>query len=651
MRSCLAALLSLLLLAAAHGEFDLHGLLASVAVDNIVILSEVNCGYLAFASNWLAHASRQGVRNFLFVSEDEAAHEHLRLLAPGHVASSADVLRLQAAQLSAEDEAQHGFGSRAFGALMARRSHYVRAVLAAGFSALLMDLDTVLLRNPLPYLPAGYDYVGVYDSHPTLEWGRRLCTCLMLLRPSPAALALVERWAEVCAHAGEDQLCFNGIFPELPLSSREQADAWHPTSPAARLGNGTALSTFVLPRQLFPSGNCLRDYDASLLDKWNGPVWVHANWLRTEQKQPFLAQLGLWAPSSAHTLPVCRNASGASHVPSRRRALSVQQAADAPACPRYIYCSLVSGGLGDLLEHYTHCLYVAQLIQATLVLSGDAFTMAPHKHLGHEDYPAAAELLGINTTSAHPPNVSWDLSEKLQWQDALSFSRGGNASIPCNKLLRAGMADCPIRWCSNDPDYRGLQAVRWKLRSMHPRQKCLKRGLGFPPRAAGDPLRVLWHVRTGDVHTDTGQFGALLVTLRALADSRRLRVLFESQDELPARLRETFREEAEFAVGSPLLQVICRFLTADVLVITGSSFPALIAAFAPPWTPVVLEERRKNRFRNSSHAHHYFTADEALLLEDGTVNMSRHCVSHTTVQAPCSRLSRWREMCSAPCCR
>ena len=179
------------------------------------------------------------------------------------------------------------------------------------------------------------------------------------------------------------------------------------------------------------------------------------------------------------------------------------------------------------------------------------------------------------------------------------------------------MADCPHRWCSNDPTYKGLQAVRWKLRSAAPRERCFARSLGYPPRTASAPLRVVWHVRTGDVKTNMSYFRAFGETLSALADGRPLSIVFESQDELPSDVRASF-SAAQFNTGSPLLDTICRFLTADVLIMTGSSFPAMIAAFAPPWMPVVLEGRRKNRGRyDPHHAHHYFTAEEALLVEDG----------------------------------
>lgn len=616
----LGALLPLLLLVAAPaaGEGEFRKLLASVARQNVVILSPINCGYVAFANNWLVHARAVGVHNFLFVSEDAGAHNYLQALAPGHVVRSSDVLP-RAEEPPADGDTIHGFGSREFGQLMARRSHYVHAVLAEGFSALLLDTDAVLLRDPLPYLPLAYDYVGVYDSHPTLEWGRRLCTCLMLLRPSPGAMALARHWGKVCAHAGEDQLCFNALFPDLPLDLGSGRNATQlPSSPQAVVhGERLELSTFILPRQVFPSGNCLAKAEASLLGAWNSPVWVHANWLSAPAKQPFLQKLGLWKPSTAVPPPVCRNETAAppAATPARH---SLSETEQPSACPRYVLCDLISGGLGDLLEHYTHCLYVAQLIKAKVVAGPGAFTHAPAQHLGGTDYPAAAELLGISLASVErmPQGVAKE-PIPLRWQQAAAFARG-NATLPCSQLFRVSMAACDIRWCSNDPEYKGLQAVRWQLRAGHPRRRCLARGLGYPARtAATDPLRVVWHVRTGDVTTDMRTFGGLLATLRSLADERSLRLVFESQQALPAALGPAFGD-AEVHIGSPLLETMCRFLTADVLVLTGSSFPALVAAFAPPWTPIVLEERRKKRGRRDTHhAHHYFTSDEALLLEDG----------------------------------
>lgn len=73
-----------------------------------------------------------------------------------------------------------------------------------------------------------------------------------------------------------------------------------------------------------------------------------------------------------------------------------------------------------------------------------------------------------------------------------------------------------------------------------------------------------------------------------------------------------------------LLSTVCRFATADVLVASGSSLPPFVAAFLPPLSPLVVEERRKEAatVNDTRFFHHFFRPHEALLIEDGDlVNM------------------------------
>jgi hypothetical protein len=52
-------------------------------------------------------------------------------------------------------------------------------------------------------------------------------------------------------------------------------------------------------------------------------------------------------------------------------------------------------------------------------------------------------------------------------------------------------------------------------------------------------------------------------------------------------------------------------MNADVLVSTGSSFAPLVVAFSPPWSPILIEERKKNSFQ------HFYSNEEAILMENG----------------------------------
>jgi hypothetical protein len=67
-----------------------------------------------------------------------------------------------------------------------------------------------------------------------------------------------------------------------------------------------------------------------------------------------------------------------------------------------------------------------------------------------------------------------------------------------------------------------------------------------------------------------------------------------------------------------LLETVCTFLTADILITSGSSFAPVTAAFGQPFRPIIFEERRKDVFENDSmFDHHYYSSKSAVLLEDG----------------------------------
>jgi hypothetical protein len=95
-----------------------------------------------------------------------------------------------------------------------------------------------------------------------------------------------------------------------------------------------------------------------------------------------------------------------------------------------------------------------------------------------------------------------------------------------------------------------------------------------------------------------------------------LETVFESH--IPLTISEKdLGFSATFYSNSSLLATVCRFLTADVLITSGSPFPAFIGAFAQPWSPIIMEERRKGINATSLSLHHHFSDEEAILLEDG----------------------------------
>jgi hypothetical protein len=291
------------------------------------------------------------------------------------------------------------------------------------------------------------------------------------------------------------------------------------------------------------------------------------------------------------------------------------------ACPTYFLCNTGGAGLGDQLEHYVYCSYCAKLLNATIVLNG--FTGGPIHHQGTREYQIAASLLGIDFSVSKSIVEHLD-SVKLNFSQVLSLHHeivNGSHKSACNILYLSDIYSCPgveFGWCDFLPSYESLKSVIWKLRHNNAKQKCLDRGLGFK---ISSTINIVWHVRVGDICLrcdDPNYFISLYSTLMnasPLFSSHQL--VFESQGAVVSLEKHEIFKRSIFYSNSSLVETICRFLTADVVITSGSSLLPFVAAFAPPWSPIILEERRKEASVGREIPHHFFNADEAILLEDG----------------------------------
>ena len=349
-------------------------------------------------------------------------------------------------------------------------------------------------------------------------------------------------------------------------------------------------------------------------------------------------------------------------------------------CRRYLYCDTGRGGFGDQLEHYVHCLYCSTLLNATLVIDGFRFGPANHRG-SSEYRSAAVLLgvdftinikqvhaLSLNTTFIYFDEIL-SLSEDTEFLSgakqcdvlfqtdicsckdslqhvcefqpsyhslqAIAATIGKKLSKKrCKHSVAALQACLPVgdpeavaglrdplhnTWCDFRPVYNSLQVVTATLRDNFAKQTCRSRRLGFAAKSCS--VKIVWHVRTGDICPrcgDSEYFKRLYTSLLKVPQIRSNHELYiESQH--PVTFLETlplFRS-AKFNSNSSLLQSVCKFLTADILLTTGSSFSPFVSAFAPAWSPILFEERRKEARRDSTFPHHFFNNDSAILLEDG----------------------------------
>lgn len=330
-------------------------------------------------------------------------------------------------------------------------------------------------------------------------------------------------------------------------------------------------------------------------------------------------------------------------------AVALAQPAAAP-CLRSLRCGTGGAGFGDQLEHFVYCVHASTLLNATLELAPDAFARGPGRHCCAEEYADTAALLGLAADPAKggavpPPPQQPGPARDVSWAEAraLAASWGnGSAVPPCGVVFASSLQSCPeapgrYNWCALTPGYDATTTARPRLQALAAgaAQRCATRGLSVRSSAIDDdaPVIVL-HVRTGDVclrcEDGGAYFAALLARLLAASPTlaKRHRLVVHSQkplDSLGDAAKAAFAN-ATIAINATLPATVCAFLTADVLIATGSSLPSAVAAFAPRWAPLVVEERRKEatpRYgpRNLSSfppfPAHVFDGDEAVLLNDG----------------------------------
>jgi len=168
------------------------------------ILMTVNNGYLDFFLNWLLHLNKLGVRCPLIVlAHDE---ETFNILRNNHTVY--ERLRVVRSDNAPIQKAQ-SFGSREFNSLVSERPQFILNHLTEGRNVLYVDVDTVWVSSPFPYLTGEFDLWMQQD-------GNRFCTGFMAIKNNNKTLRLIEHWRDGAIRANatlHDQQVFNKIIP------------------------------------------------------------------------------------------------------------------------------------------------------------------------------------------------------------------------------------------------------------------------------------------------------------------------------------------------------------------------------------------------------------------------------------------------------
>ena len=305
-------------------------------------------------------------------------------------------------------------------------------------------------------------------------------------------------------------------------------------------------------------------------------------------------------------------------------------------CPLFVATNVATAGLGDRLEQAIFARHFARKFRATFVLI-NGFGKINHEHNGGDDYSRIARYLGVNFLEwSHVEAIYKPFTLKLNYMELTTLYNDitvhKNNSLRCNTILEVTLWSCLLNnhtnhysWCHGSSEYRenDLEEAMMIARGHKIGEKCLRDGLGFPAREANnDSLIVITHLRSGDICL--GCHLSYFQTLqRTLMKSFRfhesnigqsVHLAIEAQVNLTL-FEDPFFKNYDFYLPSQnnsLLDTICRFLTADVLVTTGSSFPMMIAMYGLPSMPIVMEESIKFR-----RARHYLSSSLDVNLVDG----------------------------------
>ena len=217
-----------------------------------VVVTWANYHYLDFALNWVHHMRKTGCESFLVgAMDDELLEVLLELGVPAFGMSSG---------LSLED---FGWGSSTFHKMGREKISLLQVFTRWNLDVLISDVDTVWLKDPLPYV-AQYPKADILISSDHLsdttggdgglehypQAGSAANIGVMLFRPASARF--VDQWMEALDNdpAYWDQNAFNDLFKIGVLDEGFTSDK----DRLFKVYNGT-LRMGILPVSMFCSGH------------------------------------------------------------------------------------------------------------------------------------------------------------------------------------------------------------------------------------------------------------------------------------------------------------------------------------------------------------------------------------------------------------
>jgi len=309
------------------------------------------------------------------------------------------------------------------------------------------------------------------------------------------------------------------------------------------------------------------------------------------------------------------------------------------ACPRFLYIEIKKeGGLGDQLERFFTALsLVFQNKDHNITMLTEYGSIGRESvHLASDDgsyKDIVHNVLGI-------PHIALNLSTVRSvfrpreiamerfgvYGDFLTGMRNYSEIAQCNDLVIVDVYDSCQAWCpfvfSEEMELL-LQPLLRETRKHS--NKC--HDIEAPLRK--EVVNIVWHIRTGDIclHCED-RFGKyyqniysfILLALPAGTPHQNIIVhQADSKHYLAPQLFDGLANLTHFTSDN-VTHAACNFLSADVLMLTGSSFPSMVSWFSPHFQPLVLQEKRSQAdFNHHSRYPYAISPGEAFRLDDGVL--------------------------------
>ena len=294
--------------AASHQAKPLNADSASPGLDLTALVDQAGSGrtvvaafvageiYHEMCRNYAFHVRQAGLRHHILIALDSATTRWLREEERAPILDASGLVKLP-------EGGSDQFGSAAFFAINGARYRVLQAVLEVGISMFVLDLDVVLLRDPLDWLAhegasvaAGRDLLLQSDARDGVSQ----------LEYDPD---LVERRLGLVGQANWTYVN-GGVFfcRASPGSAALFRKVWNTLSGAEtapneqdllnkELAGGSTVRWGVLPAVDFPNGFVYFTRPVPSLAK---PVLLHANWIGgVDEKVYHLREAGLWALGAA----------------------------------------------------------------------------------------------------------------------------------------------------------------------------------------------------------------------------------------------------------------------------------------------------------------------------------------------------------------